>query len=198
MDLFEELMMLAGVPLEEERLDEMKEKDVGCDITTYSRPSLADAVYDFVIMLSENPNVEKQFIRTKAKVLITLGGRTELQEICALIGQYDKIKGNGRPILGFSVRHILGYILDTDADMNCRNDNPSKATLLEICDALEAVELELEKRAEEKRPFVIDETQKNPSCGLTVISNGKRFRASIGIATQSDEIPFLITIYPLG
>lgn len=28
MDLFEELMMLAGVPLEEERLDEMKEKDV--------------------------------------------------------------------------------------------------------------------------------------------------------------------------
>lgn len=199
MDLIEELLVLAGVPLDEtKRLDEMKEKDAGVDVSTEPRPSLADAVYDFVIMLTENPNAQKQFVRTKAKVLIKMGEHIELQEVCVLIGQYDKIKGNGKPILGFSVRHILSHILENEADMNYRDDNPSKATLMEICDALEAVELELKRRAEENRPFVIDGTQRNPSCGVTVKSNGRKFRASIGVASKSDEIPFLITIYPLG
>lgn len=71
MDLIEELLVLAGVPLDEtKRLDEMKTINAGREIYKGVEPSLKDAVSDLIVFV-ENGATSQLYIKTKAKILVS-------------------------------------------------------------------------------------------------------------------------------
>lgn len=68
MDLIEELLALAGVPLDEtERLDEMKEKDAGEEIRVGEFPTLKNGFSDLILKLPENPDDIGNHIKNERK-----------------------------------------------------------------------------------------------------------------------------------
>ena len=67
MDLIEELLALAGVPLDEaERLDEMKAINAGREIYKGVEPSLKDAVSDLIVFV-ENGATSQLYIKQKLR-----------------------------------------------------------------------------------------------------------------------------------
>lgn len=197
MDLIEELLALAGVPLDEtERLDEMKAINVGREIYKGVEPSLKDVVSDLIVFV-ENGATSQLYIKTKAKILVSINGKRVLQNICVLTGKYDKRLYGGERKVGYSVRHFLAHLSDAieDSDRNYRDDEPSKSTKNELLGALEVIENKLSDMANSGNPIRLNRKRRNAIYDDDFLVNGKLFRISLGIATKDDELTFLITIF---
>ena len=201
MDLIEELLVLAGVPLDEtERLDEMKEKDAGEEIRVGEFPTLKNAFSDLILKLPENQDDIGNHIKTNAKILVEINGVQELQTVCVLTGKYDGVSEDGTAELGYSVRHILGHLYGniSEKDKNIRTDIPTKTNIHLMKDALRVLEKILARRAQNNKPVIIDCNNSNTTRAIYFNVANVKFCACIGLAQTSDEIAFLLTLYPVS
>lgn len=197
MNLIEELMMLAGVPLDEnERLDEIKVANAGRELYKGVESSLKDAVADLIVFV-ENGSTSQLYIKTKAKILVSINGKRVLQNVCVLTGKFDKQLENGERKVGYSIRHLLSHLSDVvdNADKNYRTDNPSKTTKEELLNALDAIENKLDVMVKQGKPVKLNPNRRNAIYDADFMIDNKMFRVSLGVATKEDELTFLITIY---